>query len=424
MHSLIHSVLTSIQCSPTPFHTIETAAAHLNNSDFRFLPESSRWNLEAGMQAYTIRNGSSLIAFRLPKKQPRRCLISAAHSDSPAFRLKDHAVLVSPQPYLRLNTEKYGGMIFSTWLDRPLSIAGRVFVERDGSLKQITVNLSDETVLIPSVAIHLNREVNKGYALNPAKDLVPLFGLEEDDSRFLQLLSDAAGVKSDDILGSDLYLYNKDAGIVWGTPDSPFVSAPRLDDLECAFTTLDGFLKASTSEDAIQILCIFDNEEVGSHTKQGAASTLLSDVLSRIFAQTAPETEQQKMILSESFMLSADNAHAMHPNFPELTDKENVPQLNRGFVLKQNAEQKYATDGYSAAYCKMLANSAGIPVQSYANRSDMPGGSTLGSISNTVVSIPTADVGLAQLAMHSAYETAGALDMEAMSKLAKALFEH
>ena len=324
--------------------------------------------------------------------------------------------------YVKLNVEKYGGMILSPWLDRPLSVAGRVFVAgKDGKPEAKLVNLKKDLLIIPNVAIHFNREINNGFAYNPQTDMAPLMGLDQELS-IKKLCAEAADVAEEEILGSDLYVYNRDKGRIMGADDS-LIGSPRLDDLQCAYATLHGFL-TSKPEEFISVYALFDNEEVGSGTKQGADSTFLEEFLEIVLENVYSDKNRlwKRSFYQNSFLLSADNGHAVHPNHPEKTDPTNRPYLNGGVVLKYNGSQKYTTDGYSAAIVRQICNTWEIPLQTFANRSDIAGGSTLGNISTAHVSIPSADVGLAQLAMHSAFETAGVKDTEALAQLAEHLF--
>ena len=374
-----------------------------------------------GGRYYMTRNDSSLIAFRIPKGEVRRFQIGAAHSDSPSFKVKETPEMGVEGHYVRLNTEGYGGMIQSTWLDRPLSVAGRVIVETENGPRTRLVNLDRDLCVIPNVAIHFNREINKGYAYNPQVDLLPLFagaaGEEQEDGAekavtLAGLCAQELGIEEEKILASDLFLYNREKGRRMGAKGE-FIGSPRLDDLQCAFGVLEGFLQAGQNDaetGCCAVYALFDNEEIGSGTKQGADSTFLSDVLGCVCDALSISGAKKRDILSESFLLSADNAHGVHPNHPEKSDPTNRPYLNGGIVLKFQGSQKYTTDAWSAAQVRSLCKKAGVPCQNFANRADIAGGSTLGNISSAHVSIPAADIGLAQLAMHSAFETAGALD--------------
>ena len=312
-------------------------------------------------------------------------------------------------------------MLCAPWLDRPLSVAGRIIVkDSSGRLSSRLVNIDRDLVLIPNLAIHMNREANAGYKYNAQKDMLPLYGSLTAKGTFMELIADAAGIKKDDILGHDLFLYNRQPASIWGASEE-FISCGRLDDLQCAFAALKGFLAGEKSSH-LAVCCVLDNEEVGSSTKQGAASTFLYDTLTRMHDSLGHTREDYLIHLADSFMLSADNAHAVHPNHPDKSDPSNRPYLNGGIVLKFNANQKYCTDGVSAAMFRDICNEAGVPVQTFSNRSDMAGGSTLGNISNTQVALNTADIGLPQLAMHSPYETAGVEDTEYLIRAAEKFY--
>ena len=412
-------LLSFIHNSPSTFHVIENLRTLLKSQGYTELYEGERWALEKGGQYFVRRNGTSLIAFRVPNAEPRGFMLSAAHSDSPALRLKEHAEKLSAD-CVQLATETYGGGLLATWFDRPLSVAGRVFGEENGKLVTRLVNIDRDLLIIPSVAIHMNRAANEGWKINPAVDTLPLFGSEDALGSFGDMIARAAGLRRENILGSDLSLYVRQEGTLLGA-EGEFIASPRLDDLECVWSLMQGFLRAEESA-SVPVCCVFDNEEVGSETKQGAASNLLRDTLRRITLALGMGEEDYLRLLAGSFMLSADNAHARHPNHPEYADAQNSPRMNGGVVIKFNANQKYTTDGYSAAVFRALCREAGVPVQVFANRSDLPGGSTLGSISDTKVAVPTVDIGLAQLAMHSCYETAGAKDVDYLIAAAKLFF--
>ena len=342
--------------------------------------------------------------------------IVASHSDSPTFKLKENAEVEIKNHYVSLNTEGYGGMICASWLDRPLSIAGRVMVKDNNTYQTRLLCFDQDLVLIPNVAIHMNRSVNDGYAYNKQIDMLPLIGGQAYQSGDLKkMIAKELQVDVEDIYGSDLYLYNRMQPTIWGAHDE-FISSPRLDDLQCAYTSLQGFLKGHHSQ-TIQVFACFDNEEVGSSTKQGAASTFLYDTLYRIHHHLFQNDEDFYRAVASSFMLSGDNAHAVHPNHPEKTDQQNGVYMNQGIVVKSHAGQKYTSDALSIAVLKDLCEKAGVPLQFFANRSDMLGGSTLGNIAMSQVSMNCVDIGLAQLAMHSSYETAGIKDSYDMIKV-------
>lgn len=406
----IEGLLDFLKKSPSCFHAVETLKEELK--DFEELKECEKWTLQPGGRYYVTRNRSSIIAFVMPEGEYKSFQLIASHSDSPTFKIKENAELTVRGKYVQLDVERYGGMIFSTWFDRPLSVAGRVIVRDEKGIHTKLVDVDRDLLMIPSVAIHMNREVNNGYKYQPQVDLMPLFGSGDTAGTFKRLIAEHCGVSEEDIVGSDLYLYNRMPGTVWGAQNE-YVSAGRLDDLECAYASVCA-LKAAKADGHVNVCCVFDNEEVGSGTKQGADSTFLSDVLQRILRVTGRNDEDYQTTLAGSFMLSADNAHATHPNHPEYADPINQVFMNEGIVIKFNANQKYTTDGISEALFHQVCNKADIPVQHFANRSDLAGGSTLGNIAGAHVSVNTLDIGLAQLAMHSSYETAGVKDLEYM----------
>lgn len=411
-------LLHFISKSPSVFHVVRHIKAALLYAGFTEIREEDSWQIKRGGKYVVTRNGSALIAFSVPEDGGNAFKITAAHCDSPTFKIKENPEMRDGK-YTRLNVEGYGGMIMSTWLDRPLSAAGRLFVKDNGQIISKLVSLDHPTLLIPSVAIHMDRTVNSGHAWNIQNDLLPLYSTD-GAADFMETLAQAAKVKAADILGHDIFLYSCAPGILWG-PQHEFISSPRLDDLQCAFATFRGFTNGKKEKD-ISVYALFDNEEVGSGTSQGAGSTFLANTISRLALSLGRSYDEIQAMLAKSFMISADNGHAVHPNHGEYADPVNAPVLNGGIIIKFNASQKYSTDGYSAAVFRDLCLKADVPVQTYTNRSDIPGGSTLGNISNTKVAVPTVDIGLPQLAMHSSYETAGAKDTEYLVKACTAFF--
>lgn len=398
-----NKITSFIEASPTAYHTVDTLAKRLLCEGYVELSENSEWNLTEGGKYFTVRGATSLIAFRTPSvKAP--FMICASHSDSPAYKAKD--IKDKAGSYAAVTTEKYGGLIMYSWFDRPLAIAGRVALRAEDGIKTVLFDTKRPVAVIPSLAIHMNRSVNEGFSPS-ATDMQPLTALAGIGS-LSEFIAAELSVNAADILSHDLILYNSEKGITFGVNDE-FLLCPRLDDLSCVFASLEAFLGARTSA-AIPVLAVFDNEEVGSSTKRGAASTFLFDTLSRII----PNPTEYKIAVADSFMVSADNAHAKHPNRPELSDLDNAPTLGGGVVIKHNANQRYATDALSDAVFKTVCERAGVKTQSFYNRPDMLGGSTLGSIADTKVSIPTVDIGIAQLAMHSATETLALSDLDAM----------
>ncbi|MBQ6622041.1 MAG: M18 family aminopeptidase [Mogibacterium sp.] len=427
----ITDLLDFIAASPTCFHAVKTIRGQLLENGFRELSEDSLWQLQPGDCCFVRRNDSSLIAFRVPEGPLQSLKIAAAHTDSPCFKIKglDPEIAVDGQ-YLKLNTEPYGGMLMAPWLDRPLSVAGRVVVRTPQGPESRLIHIDRELLLIPNVAIHMNREVNKGKEYNPQIDLLPLFAECGDPAEagplFRQLIAENAGVSDpEDLLSADLFVYSRSPGSIWGANEE-FFSAPRLDDLECVYALSQGFLQAlqgsAKGDGCLKILALFDNEEVGSRTPQGADSTFVTDTLSRVREALAAPRQNWLAAAARGWMISADNAHALHPNHPELHDPQNHPVMNGGPVLKYTASQRYATTAVSAALFKELCRSAGVPCQEFYNRSDIPGGSTLGTIFDTHLSIRTVDIGLAQLAMHSPYETAGTRDLPMLIRVMKEFF--
>ena len=416
----VQKLFTFIEKSPSPFHAIENMKQELEGQGYIQLLEGSAWKLEEGGNYYVIRNSSAIIAFRIPKRDFLGFQIMASHSDSPSFRIKEYPEMEVENHYVKLNVEKYGGMLCAPWLDRPLSVAGRLVIREGNRLVTKLVNVDRDLCMIPNLAIHMNREANEGYKYNAQKDMLPLYGCESAKGTFMARVAEAAGVEEEDIVGNDLFLYNRMKGSVWGASEE-YISIGRLDDLQCAFASMEGLLRAQ-NYGSIAVHCVMDNEEVGSGTKQGAASTFLKDTLLRINMGLGRTYEEYLMTLAGSFMVSADNAHALHPNYTDKTDPTNHPVLNKGIVIKFNANQKYCTDAVSAALFKELCTKAGVPYQTFVNRSDIAGGSTLGNISNTQVPMNTVDIGLPQLAMHSPYETDGVKDTEYLVRAAEELF--
>lgn len=414
-------LLQFLDHSPNAFYAVANMQKELEDAGFTRLYEGCPWTLSGGHGYYVTRNDSAIIAFRIPEGEYQGFQIMASHCDSPVFKIKTNAEIVVDNSYVKLNVEKYGGMLCAPWLDRPLSVAGRVIVQTEEGIATKLVNVDRDLLIIPNVAIHMNRQVNDGYAFNAQVDMLPLFCEQgEEKNQFMQLIADEAGVQVEDILDTDLFLYDRMKGTTLGL-HGEFIASGRLDDLQCAFASLKGFLAAELKQ-SIAVHCVYDNEEVGSGTKQGAASTFLKDTLQRISRAMGRSEEQYLMSIASSFMISADNAHAVHPNHAEKADPTNRPYMNRGIVIKYSANQKYTTDGVSGAVMRAICKKAEVPCQTFTNRSDMLGGSTLGNISQAQVALNTVDVGLPQLAMHSPYETAGARDTAYLIEAARVLF--
>lgn len=405
MDNRTSKLMAFLDTSVSVYHAAAYLANTLEQAGYIRLEEGASWELTAGGKYFLTRGGTAVLAFRVPETTPKGFLMTASHSDRPTFKVKENWELTGK--YTRLSTEKYGGMLIAPWLDRPLSIAGRVLVDTPNGVQNRLVNIDRDLLLIPNVAIHMNRQANDGYKWNPAVDTLPLLGGPNAEGKLSSLLEETAGGK---ILGHDLYLYVRQKATVWGI-DEEYLSSAAVDDLECAWSCTQGFLQAQDGG-SIPVLCVFDSEEVGSSSVQGAASKLLESTLSRVCSALGLDEER---MLANSFMISADNAHAIHPNHPEFADAGNAPVMNGGVVLKFNANLRYSTDGVAAAIFRKVCEKVDVKVQTYCNRADMPGGSTLGNISLSHVSVPTADIGLPQLAMHSCYETTGvqdAIDLE------------
>ena len=406
--------------SPTCYHAAANAKAALTAAGAVELRESEQWKLEKGTLYVVERGDSALVAFRVPEGPFHGFLMAAAHSDSPTFKVRETAEAASAGNTLRLSVEPYGGGVWRGWLDRPLSVAGRVVIQQGDRLVSRLVNIDRDLLVIPGVAIHMDRSVNKGAELNPAVDLLPLLGCGKEPGAFRKLIAEAAGVREEHLLSTELFLYPRTKAVQTGL-NGEFIVSPRLDDLQCVFGCLEGFLAAKPGG-SLPVLAVFNNEEVGSNTRQGADSTFLTDVLERIAHGCGLDSEAWKAAVANSFMVSADNAHAIHPAHPEYADKGECPVLGGGIVIKYNANQRYTTDAVSGAVFQAICQEAGVPVQRYSNRADLPGGSTLGNISTAHLSVPTVDIGLPQLAMHSVCETAGAADTDYLVNAMTAYF--
>ena len=398
--SEIKALQNFLDHSHSSYHAVANLAAQLLEAGYTRLSEKEVWDLVPGGKYFVVRGGTAIIAFRIPEGVPSGFMMSASHSDRPTFKVKENAETVGA--YTKMLVERYGGMLISTWLDRPLSIAGRVVVETEEGVQIKLVDIDRDLLMIPNVAIHMNRQANDGYKWNPAVDTLPLMGGKDAKGKLSQILEEAAGGK---ILGHDMYLYIRQKSSIWGVNEE-YISSAALDDLECAWACTQGFLAAPDTA-AIPVLCVFDNEEVGSSSAAGAAGDLLESVLVRICEARELDIFS---LLANSFMVSADNGHALHPNHPELADAANAPLPGGGVVIKFNASQRYCTDGFSAAVFRRICAKAQVPTQTYCNRADIAGGSTLGNISLHHVSVPTIDIGVAQLAMHSCYETGSVAD--------------
>ncbi len=406
-----------LRASKTAYHAVSETAKLLEKAGFKELYENERWVVERGKAYFVRRNSSSLFAFKIPD---RFCgaVIMATHSDSPTYKLKSKPFIKKDNGYISLNIAGYGGMIHSTFLDRKLGLAGRIFVREAGRVIEKLVDLPDVSISIPNSAIHLNPEINRGYEYKISKDMLPILCESPDDGEDMSL---ERLFGESDVIGHDIFLYVKDEPGYFGV-NKEFVGSPRLDNLECSYVVAKAIAE-SVPNDYISMFAMLDNEEVGSATRQGADSTFIVDCMHRIYENLGMGIEEQKIFEAKSFLVSCDNAHGLHPNYVEKSDTINRPYLNKGVVIKHSANGKYTTDGFSAAVIKDICEKEGIRYQVFENHSDVAGGSTLGNISVRHFSIPAVDIGLAQWAMHSAFETAGARDIQEMDRLLKAVIE-
>lgn len=415
-------ILDLLNKSYSPFHVVNEIKEILLKNKFIQLDEKESFNLKKGNNYFVTRNDSSIIAFKIPNNPNTSFKVSAAHSDSPTFKLKPNPVIIKNGLVL-LNVEPYGGMIMSSFLDRVLSISGRVLLKNKNTIKPILFS-SKTKVQIPNLCTHMNNKINSGYIYNPSQDMLPILSqVENNNFDFNNFLKEELKSR-DEVLSFDLFLSQEKDGKnskYIGLNDE-FISSCKLDDLSSTYSSLLGFISSKNSS-SIDIYSIFDNEEVGSLTRQGANSTFLKDILKRISKDIFKEKDAYEKSVANGFMLSIDNGHANHPNHLEVSDQSTDVKLNGGIVLKLNAQQKYTSDGLSSCIIKELAKKADVKVQEYTNRSDLKGGSTLGNISNSEVSFLSADIGIAQLAMHSFTEMCGSKDIENMITFTKTYFE-
>ncbi|MBP3905859.1 MAG: M18 family aminopeptidase [Peptostreptococcaceae bacterium] len=415
--------------SPTAFHAIETSEELLKVNGFKKLEATEKWNIEKGGKYYTTKNSSAIVAFTVNTDDLTKdgFRMIGSHSDSPSFRVKPNPEMEVEKTYLKLNTECYGGPILNTWLDRPLAIAGRVILKGDNILKPVEtlVNINRAVCIIPNLAIHMNRSINEGVALNKQKDMLPFVGLLnetlEKDNFLLNTVANELGRKSEEILDFDLFLYEYEKGSLIGVNEE-LISSGRLDNLAMAHASLHALINAE-AKSGVNMTVVFDNEEVGSSTKQGADSNMLINILERISLCLGQDREEFFRSLYSSFIISADLAHAVHPNVTEKHDPTNRPIMGRGPVIKINANQAYTSDSYSISIYKTICKEAGVNYQEFVNRSDERGGSTIGPISSTHIDIPSVDVGSPILAMHSIRELGCVEDHMDIYKTFKKFYE-
>lgn len=411
--------------SSSPFHAVANSSGILEKAGFEKLSFEKPWKLEKGGSYYLKLYDTSLFAFRVGRETGPGSLlrIAAAHTDFPSFRIKPNPVM-KEKGYVRLNTEAYGGMILSSWYDRPLSVAGKVALRssRLFETNERLVDFSRPVMVIPNLAIHLNQNVNKGVEINKQTDILPLLGTSEEEGNayFTSLLAQELGVPAEDILDYDLFIYNADKARTVGA-DGGLICSPRLDDLSSVYALLMG-ITGGVCEKDIHLVCLFDNEEVGNRTKQGAASQFTGVLLEKIFESLGKNRINLYEVMQRSMVLSVDVAQAYHPNFGSRFDPTNIAELNKGVVFKIDTTQKYAFDTGAVAILQQLCDESGIRYQKFANRSDATSGSTMGPAISSLMPIRTVDVGIPLLAMHSALETMGTKDQESMIGLMKAYF--
>ena len=415
--------------SPTAFHAVKTSVSFLNQNGFKEINLNDKWHLDFGGKYYITKNSSALIAFVINSDDIDKdgFRIIASHSDSPSFRIKPNPEMIVENTYLKLNTECYGGPILSTWLDRPLSIAGRVVIKGENILKpkEKFININKPICIIPNVAIHLNRGINNGYKYNKQKDMLPLIGLInetlEKDNFLIKEICKELVIEKDEIIDFDLFLYEYEKGCLMGINEE-FISTGRLDNLAMAHASLHALINSNGNK-GINLVSIFDNEEVGSSTKQGADSNMLLNILERICISLGKNREEFFTSIYSSFMISADLAHGVHPNMTEKHDPTNRPVLGKGPVIKVNANQSYTSDAYSSSIYKSICKSINVDYQEFVNRSDERGGSTIGPISSTHIDIQSVDIGTPILAMHSIRELGSVVDHYNVYKTFNKFFE-
>lgn len=427
INAAAQSVLDFIAKSPSCFHAVRAAEQCLRAGGFERLHEEEAWRVLPGHAYYVIRNNSSIISFFVPEKMFPAFRMCASHCDSPAFKVKERPEIKAGRSCTTINVEKYGGTLPAHWFDRPLSVAGRVVLRSQADslrFEERLFNVDRDLLLIPSLAIHLTRDAAREKDISVQNEMLPVLSCGDGEVLLADIIAQYADVPRGDILGSDIFLYDRAAGTFWGARNE-FVAAPRIDDLAGAYTSLLGFMDACRDNTrCASVHCMFDNEEVGSLTRQGADSTFLHDVLVRLNHALGRSMEDYYTAIARSFLLSVDGAHAAHPNYAAKADPVNRPVMNGGPVIKFSAAQKYTSDGIGAAMFRAVCERAGVPHQVFTNHSDIAGGATLGNISNAHVSVRAVDVGLPQWAMHSPCESAGALDMEYMREAVAAFYAY
>ena len=407
--------LDFIKLSPTMYHAVDVVKNELLKNGYIELNEKKKYDIKPNNKYFIIRNSSSIIAFNVPNKIDNYGFnIAAAHTDSPTFKLKPNFELDESR-YEMLNTEVYGGPILNTFFDRPLDIAGRVIIKNNDKLETKLISFNKFMCVIPNLCIHFNREANNGMKLNPQVECLPLLKDKKCEKGLLDLVSEKLNVNKDDIVSHDLFLALLDRGTIGGMNDE-FIMAPQIDNLECCYALMESLINSKAKDDTISVMALFESEEIGSRTRAGADSNFLEDTLVRISSSLGKNSDEYRVAINNSFMVSCDNAHAYHPSYPSKYDPTNRVYMNDGIVIKSAARGSYTTDGYTEGVFKMICDMACAKVQMMTNRSDIPGGGTLGAISLSHLSIPSVDIGLPQLAMHSAMETCGRYDLDDLKK--------
>lgn len=415
-----------IEKAVTPFHAVIAVEDNLKEKGFEELKLSGKWSVLCGKRYYVKVYDSSIVAFTVGENgiDGGNLRICSAHTDFPCFKLKPQAS-VKDSGYHKINIEVYGGPILNTWLDRPLSIAGKITLRGNDvfGLEHRFIDFKRPVITIPNLAIHMNREINKGIELNKQKELLPVADAISDNVGKLDILERIAQMESisiEDIIDYELYIYQTEKGECVGL-DSSMFSAPRLDNMTSVKAAMDAITESDRAN-GINMVAFFDNEEIGSRTKQGAASNILSLIIEKLLISFGMNRQQYIDLILNGFMISADVAHGMHPNYQEKSDIVNKPLLNNGTVIKISANQSYANDADGISTIKLLAEKSGTRCQTFVNRSDMIGGSTLGAITSTVLPMRTIDIGVPILAMHSARELMGVEDQHDITELIKAFF--
>ena len=423
-------LLEFIKKSSSMFHTIDTVKSYLDRENFIELKEGESWNIEKGKNYYTTRNDSSIIAFKVGKElSDYHYQLVASHSDSPTFKVKSMPELDGPGDYIKLNVEVYGGPIDWTWFDKPLTLAGRVLVEENGEILSKLLYIDKDILIIPDVAIHMNREVNKGVELKVQTDLEPIVSLigakENTQGWLLGKIAAELGIEADSILDYELFLCNGEEPSITGFDDE-FLSAPRLDNLTSCQSCLNAIMDTEALSDICNLVVLFDNEECGSSSKQGAGSVILSSILEKIYLNT-PDTDKSRTafidVMLHSLTASLDVAHAMHPNHPEKNDPTNPIPMEGGVVIKMNYNQRYATDTNAVSIVEGICRAEKIAHTKFVNHGDAVGGGTLGSILSTSIPAMTVDLGVPILAMHSSRELMARSSQLAMDQFAEAFFK-